>query len=91
MPRSFAGTGALDFEAASRDAQLVILLEKDKKAHTNLKANFALLQSSPAVGVVDILQRDSLEFLRQQADRSSDLIFIDPLFQDANLLDRAVM
>lgn len=87
----FAGTGALGFEAASRGAQLVILLEKDKKAHANLNANFALLQSSPADGVVEILQRDSLEFLKQQADRSSNLIFIDPPFQDSSLLDRAVI
>ena len=87
----FAGTGALGFEAASRGAQLVILLEKDKKAHANLNANLALLQSSPAVGVVEILQRDSLEFLKQQADRSSNLIFIDPPFQDSSLLDRAVI
>ncbi len=87
----FAGTGALGFEAASRGAQLVILLEKDKKAHANLSANFALLQSSPAVGVVEILQRNSLEFLKQQADRSSNLMFIDPPFQDSSLLDRAVV
>ena len=87
----FAGTGALGFEAASRGAQLVILLEKDKKVHANLNANFALLQSSPTDGVVEILQRDSLEFLKQQADRSSNLIFIDPPFLDPSLLDRAVI
>jgi 16S rRNA (guanine966-N2)-methyltransferase len=87
----FAGTGALGFEAASRGASLVVLLEKDKKACANLLANFALLQSSPATGLVEILQRDSLEFLKQQADHSSNLIFIDPPFQDSNLLDRAVI
>ena len=86
----FAGTGALGFEAASRGASLVVLLERDKKAHANLKANFSLLQSSPVSGSVEILQRDSLEFLRQQADQSSNLIFIDPPFQEAALLDRAV-
>jgi len=87
----FAGTGALGFEAASRGAALVVLLEKDKKACANLLANFALLQSSPALGLVEILQRDSLEFLKQQADHSSNLIFIDPPFQDSNLLDRALI
>ncbi len=87
----FAGTGALGFEAASRGADFVILLEKDKKACANLSANFALLQSSPAAGVVEILQRDSLEFLKLQADHSSHLIFIDPPFQDSSLLDRAVI
>ena len=86
----FAGTGALGFEAASRGADLVLLLEKDKKAHASLLRNFSLLQSSPVTGRVEILHKDSLEYLKQQADRSSNLIFIDPPFQDAGLLDRAV-
>ena len=87
----FAGTGALGFEAASRGASFVALLEKDKKAYKNLVTNLSLLQSSPVIGVVEILQRDSMEFLKQQADRSSNLIFIDPPFQDTTLLDRAVI
>lgn len=87
----FAGTGALGFEAASRGASLVVLLERDKKAYANLVSNFALLQSSPAAGKVEIIHRDSLEYLKQQADRSCDLIFIDPPFQDVGLLDRAVI
>jgi 16S rRNA G966 N2-methylase RsmD len=41
--------------------------------------------------VVEILQRDSVEFLSQQPDRSTNLIFIDPPFQDGALLDRAVI
>ena len=87
----FAGTGALGFEAASRHAHSVTLLEKDKKAHAKLLANFALLQSSPAPGAVEILHRDSLEFLKQQADRSSNLIFIDPPFQEEGLLNQALI
>ena len=66
----FAGTGALGFEAASRNAELVVLLERDKKAYANLQANFNLLQSSPSSGLVQILHRDSLEFLKQQANPS---------------------
>ena len=87
----FAGTGALGFEAASRHAHSVTLLEKDKKAHAKLLANFALLQSSPAPGAVEILHRDSLEFLKQQADRSSNLIFIDPPFQEEGLFNQALI
>ncbi|QWE15699.1 16S rRNA (guanine(966)-N(2))-methyltransferase RsmD [Polynucleobacter sp. AP-Sving-400A-A2] len=85
----FAGTGALGFEAASRHAISVTLLEKDKQAYAKLLANFALLESSPAPGDVQILHRDSLEFLKQQADRSSNLIFIDPPFQEEGLLNQA--
>ena len=87
----FAGTGALGFEAASRHADVVTLLEKDKKAHAKLLTNLALLQSSPAPGEVRILHRDSLEFLKQQADRSSNLIFIDPPFQEEGLLNQALI
>jgi 16S rRNA (guanine(966)-N(2))-methyltransferase RsmD len=87
----FAGTGALGFEAASRGADVVVLLEKDKKAHANLVSNFSLLQSSPLSSKVEILYRDSLEYLKQQADDSSNLIFIDPPFQDSALLDQSVI
>ena len=87
----FAGTGALGFEAASRNAGVIVLLEKDKKAHANLQANFKLLQSSPVLGKLEILHRDGLEFLKQQADHSSHLIFIDPPFQDAQLLNNALI
>ena len=37
----FSGTGALGFEASSRGASRVVLLEKDKKAYANLTKNFA--------------------------------------------------
>jgi 16S rRNA (guanine(966)-N(2))-methyltransferase RsmD len=87
----FAGTGALGFEAASRGAELVVLLEKDKKAHTSLVSNYVLLQSSPVSGKVEILHRDSLEYLKQQVNHSSNLIFIDPPFQDQGLLDQALI
>jgi 16S rRNA (guanine(966)-N(2))-methyltransferase RsmD len=87
----FAGTGALGFEAASRNAEVVVLLEKDKKAYVNLQANLKLLLSTPVSGVVEILHKDSLEFLKQQADRSSNLIFIDPPFQDFALLDHSII
>jgi 16S rRNA (guanine966-N2)-methyltransferase len=87
----FAGTGALGFEAASRHANSVTLLEKDKQAYVKLLANFALLESSPAPGEVRILHIDSLEFLKQQADRSSNLIFIDPPFREESLLNQALI
>ncbi len=88
---AFSGTGALGFEAASRGADAVVLVEKDKKAYTNLVSNFVLLQSSPVDCKVEILHRDGLEYLKQQADQSSHLIFIDPPFQDPGLLDRSVI
>jgi len=87
----FAGTGVLGFEAASRHAEAVVLIERDKKAYANLLANFKLLQSSPVLGIVQILHQDSIEFLTHQPNRSSHLIFIDPPFQEVTLLDKAVI
>ena len=87
----FAGTGALGFEAASRNAEMVVLLEKDKKAYANLQANLKLLISTPVSGAVEILNKDSLEFLKQQADLSSNLLFIDPPFQEFALLDHSII
>ncbi len=87
----FSGTGALGFEAASRHAHSVILLERDKKAYARLVENFASLQSSPAPGSVQILHKDCVEFLSQQADLSTNLIFIDPPFQEEGLLDQALI
>jgi 16S rRNA (guanine(966)-N(2))-methyltransferase RsmD len=87
----FAGTGALGFEAASRGAAQVLLLEKDKKAYANLQSNFSLLQSSPISGHIEILHKDSLEYLKQLMPNSSNLIFIDPPFHDQKLLDQAVI
>jgi len=87
----FAGTGALGFEAASRGASGVVLLEKDKKAHANLLKNLQLLQSSPALGSIEILQGDCIEFLKRQPDHSANLIFIDPPFQNSDLLTRVFL
>lgn len=87
----FAGTGALGFEAASRGADLVVLFEKDKRAYANLVNNFQQLQSSPVHGTVEILYGNSLDYLKQQANCSSNLIFIDPPFQDEVLLNHALM
>jgi len=87
----FAGTGVLGFEAASRHAEVVVLIERDKKAYTSLLANLKLLQSSPVPSLIEILHQDSLDFLSRQANRSSHLIFIDPPFQESALLDRAVI
>lgn len=87
----FAGSGALGFEAASRRAHSVVLLEKDKRAATNLQKNLTSLQSSPVPGLVTIRHQDSLDFLKQQASQVYNLIFIDPPFQDGALLEKAVV
>ena len=53
---AFAGSGALGFEAASRGAERVVMLERDGKARAALKQNAGLLQTR----CVEILQMDAL-------------------------------
>jgi 16S rRNA (guanine(966)-N(2))-methyltransferase RsmD len=87
----FAGSGVLGFEAASRQAESVTLLERDKKAYSGLLRSLAALQSFPAPGVVRILHHDSMAYLKQQPNASFNLIFIDPPFQEGDLLEMALL
>jgi len=82
----FAGSGALGFEAASRNAALVELIEKNKKAFFNLTLNHQNLHSYPAAGRITLLQADGLRILKAQTTGSWDLIFLDPPFQEPQLL-----
>jgi 16S rRNA (guanine966-N2)-methyltransferase len=69
----FAGTGALGFEALSRNASRVTMLELAKGPLQALLQNQALLQATKA----DIRQADALKFLAQNTQRY-DVIFCDP-------------
>jgi 16S rRNA (guanine966-N2)-methyltransferase len=81
---AFAGSGALGFEAASRGAARVLMLERDSKARDALRQNAGLLQAS----VVEILQMDALVYLSRPGE-SFDLIFLDPPF-DKDLMAAAL-
>lgn len=81
---AFAGSGALGFEAASRGAARVVMLERDGKVHEALRQNARLLQARN----VDILQMDALAYLAG-AGELFDVIFLDPPF-DKNLLAPAL-
>ncbi len=87
---AFAGAGALGFEAASRRARLVTLVERDKAAFTNLQVNLSDLQSFPVDAVIDLVHGDGIGFLKRQADASWDLVFLDPPFDDFVALESSV-
>ncbi|MGH8629714.1 MAG: 16S rRNA (guanine(966)-N(2))-methyltransferase RsmD [Burkholderiales bacterium] len=72
----FAGSGALGFEAASRGARAVTLVERDPRVFR------ALLESCRSLGAqqVEVLQADALAFLGSDA-RCFDLVFLDPPYQ----------
>lgn len=73
----FAGAGSLGFEALSRGAAHVDMLELDKQAAKQLKSNKQLL----SVNNCEITHTDSLQFLQQTATKQYDLVFIDPPFR----------
>lgn len=70
----FAGSGALGFEAASRQAKHVVLLEHNPAAAATLRDAALRLK----VTNVDIIQADSLNWLRTCQAPAFDLVFIDP-------------
>jgi 16S rRNA (guanine(966)-N(2))-methyltransferase RsmD len=86
----FAGAGALGFEAVSRGASAVTLVERDKTAFANLRANLSDLQSFPIDASIDVVHGDGVGFLKRQANASWDLIFLDPPFDDHAALESSV-
>ena len=71
----FAGSGALGFEALSRGAESVTLVEQNPGVFRALQENARLLQA----GRAELLKADALQFLAQDT-RAFDVIFLDPPF-----------
>lgn len=71
----FAGTGALGFEALSRGASHLTLVEQDRELVDLLQQNQQMLSSS-----ADIIHSDALQFLASN-HQSFDLVFLDPPFE----------
>ena len=72
----FAGSGALGFEAASRGARRVVMVERDAATHRALAASRDTLVAT----VVELARADALDFLRTDAG-VYDVVFVDPPFQ----------
>jgi 16S rRNA (guanine966-N2)-methyltransferase len=72
----FAGSGALGFEAASRGARSVVMVEKHPKVLRALRENVHLLGAAS----VSLVQGDALEFLRAERGRF-DVVFLDPPYR----------
>ena len=82
----FAGTGALGFEAASRGAAGVLMVERDPALAEALRANAARLKVASARVEV----ADALAWLQRVPGEAFDLVFLDPPF-DAGLWDLALV
>lgn len=73
----FAGAGSLGFEALSRGADQVSLVELNKAAAKQLTANKQLLQANNIV----VNHANVLDFLKVQPAKPYDLVFVDPPFR----------
>lgn len=75
---AFAGSGALGLEAASRGAELAVLLEREPALVRQLQATVAKLKAS----TVQVHQADALSWMHQPAQRARfDLVLLDPPFE----------
>jgi 16S rRNA (guanine(966)-N(2))-methyltransferase RsmD len=76
----FAGSGALGFEAASRGADRVVLVERARPIAQALMTNARTLDA----GAVEVVIADAIRFLRDDA-RTFDVVFLDPPYREALL------
>lgn len=71
----FAGSGALGFEAASRGAEQVVMVESNDEVVRALAGNAKTLGCNR----LDLVRMDAVKFLSLDS-RSFDVIFLDPPF-----------
>lgn len=85
----FAGSGAIAFEALSRRAAEVVMVEKHAKVAQQLRDNLRLLEGN-AESRAKVVNRDALRYL-EQSPEPFDLIFLDPPYRKGflpNVLDQ---
>lgn len=82
---AFAGSGVLGFEAASRGAAAVILLEHNKQLVSHLQQVQKKLQAEN----VKVIRADALDFMKREAKHSYDLVMLDPPFE-ADVFEQAL-
>ena len=76
----FAGSGALGFEAASRGARSITLLERDRAQADVLREQVSIFGSAN----MEVVCADAIAWL-EQTTNEYDIIFLDPPF-DSDLL-----
>lgn len=71
----FSGSGAMGFEALSRGASSVVMVDLNPAVVRQLKDNVRLLEARNA----EVIQADGLQYLTR-ANTQFDVIFLDPPF-----------
>jgi len=74
----FAGTGALGFEAASRGAKSVTMVDSNARVIDYLEKSIELLKATQ----VRAHHGDALQWLQQQSPGGLDIVFVDPPFKE---------
>jgi 16S rRNA (guanine966-N2)-methyltransferase len=72
----FAGSGALGFEAASRGAARVVMVEHDRKVFDSLRET----RDTIGAAQVELVLDDAFAFLNRKRE-SFDVVFLDPPFR----------
>lgn len=78
----FAGSGALGFEAASRGASHVVLVERNAAAASALRTNAERLSRT----ALEVVNREATAYLSTAKGRF-DVVFLDPPFRQNSLPD----
>lgn len=85
---AFGGSGALGFEALSRGAKHVTMIESCSSTVNRIQENASLFKIVETDSCLRILCQNALDYLAQTTE-TFDIIFLDPPFQ-ANLLISAM-
>ncbi len=84
----YAGSGALGFEAASRGAKNVVLVENDRASASYLKKNKAVFQAEN-LQIKQIAALSYIDMCQKGVQGLFDIVFVDPPFRD-NILAECV-
>ena len=81
----FGGSGSLGFEANSRGAKVTIV-EKDKEVFGKIKRNI----EQHKMQKIDVHNTDAINFIRLVKE-TYDIIFIDPPYDDFQLINKILL
>lgn len=82
----FGGTGQIGIEAISRGAGSVTIVESNKAHMRIIKNNISKLKN---INDICVINTDAIKFL-DTANQIFDIIFIDPPYENINLLNTAL-
>ncbi|MGL5617601.1 MAG: 16S rRNA (guanine(966)-N(2))-methyltransferase RsmD [Metamycoplasmataceae bacterium] len=82
----FSGSGAMAIESVSRGAMKSICVDNSKESISVIQNNLNKL----FIKNVDIYHLDALSFLSSKKGTRYDLIFLDPPYNDVNLLNNVL-